>query len=153
MPDHFEPNSDEFHLLRDIARTSQIMMTTVSRALGIPGSHFMLMKFLAMNANGIGVTELAAKMDVNSAAVARLIKGMEDERIVLRRGDPRDKRRNYVSLSPKGVKLFEQLRQRSHALERALGDFIAPQDIAVASRVLAQLRECMESVSREQHCD
>lgn len=152
MPDHFQHKGDELHLLRDISRTSQIMMTTFSRAMGIPASRFMLMKYLAMNENGVGVTELAAKMEVNPAAVVRLLKEMEDERIVLRRGDPRDKRRNYVSLSPKGVKLFEQLHLRSHELERALGAFIDPKDIVVATRVLAKLREFMESIAHE-HID
>lgn len=149
MADHFQHQGDEFHLLRDIGRTSQVLMTTVSRAMGMPASRFMLMKFLAMHENGIGVTDLAARMEVNPAAVVRLVKEMEDERIVVRRGDPRDKRRNYISLSPKGAKMFEQLHLRSHELERALGKFIDPKEIAVTVRVLAQLRQFMESIDEQ----
>jgi DNA-binding MarR family transcriptional regulator len=152
MPDHFEHKGDEFHLLRDVGRTSQVLMTTVSRTMGIPASRFMLMRFLAMNENGIGVTDLAARMEVNPAAIVRLVKEMEDERIVVRRGDPRDKRRNYISLSPKGAKLFEQLHLRSHEMERALAAFIDPKEIAITVRVLAKLREFMESVTHE-HAD
>lgn len=149
MADHFQHKGDELHLLRDVVRTAHIMTATFSQAIGIPPSRFMLMRFLALNDNGIGVNDLAAKMSVNPAAVVRLIKDMEDERIVVRRGDPRDKRRNYVSLSPKGIKLFEQLHRRSHELERAMASFIDPKEIDIAVGVLARLREFMETIPRE----
>lgn len=144
--DPFHNRDDDLHLFREIGRTHQMIVQTFSRALGMPASRFMLMKFLAKAGNGVGVTDLAAMLEVNPAAVVRLVQEMEDEHFVVRRDDPKDGRRSYISLTPKGVKLFEQLHQRSHAFERALTAFIDADEIATATRVLAKLREFMGTI-------
>ncbi len=149
MTERFQHTGDEFHLLREIVRTHQIMMTSFSRAMGMPASRFQLLRHLAMAEKGVGVTDLAAKLEVNPAAVTRLVKEMEDEHFVVRRGDPRDGRRNYLSLTAKGVKLFEQLHLRSHKMERALAAFIDPQEIIIATRVLEKLQEFMKDIPNE----
>jgi DNA-binding MarR family transcriptional regulator len=146
MTEQFQDHGGDLYLMREIVRTHQVLMNTFSRVLGIPPSRFMLMKFLATAENGVGVTELAAKLGVSPAAVARLVKEMEDERFVVRRGDSRDGRRNYISLSAKGIKLVEQLQLRGYKLECALASFIEPEEIVVATRVLAKLRDFMGSI-------
>jgi DNA-binding MarR family transcriptional regulator len=148
--DLFQHAGDELHLLREIVRTQQALMSAFSRAMGMPASRFAVMRALAGAPSGdLGVMELATQLGINAAAVTRQIKDMEGEHLVRRRADAKDGRRTYVSLSAKGAKLFEQLHRRSHDLERALVAAIGAEKMAVAADVLAQLRNFVGSLKRD----
>ena len=97
---------DEPHLLREIIRTYQVLMAGFSREIGMPASRLALLRLLAVTQSNMGVMDLARKLQVNAAAVTRQVQELERKGLVRRRADPKDGRRNYVSLSPKGRKLF-----------------------------------------------
>jgi DNA-binding MarR family transcriptional regulator len=142
---------DEPHLLREIVRTHQVLMNGFTRQVGIPSSRFVLMRLLALAAPGsVGIMEIARQLDVNAAAVTRLVKEMEEKRLVLRRADPGDGRRSYVRLSARGMQVFENLHNQSHGLERALSSVITAEEMTVAVKVLRALRSFVEgSATRE----
>jgi DNA-binding MarR family transcriptional regulator len=144
----FRHQGDERHLLREVVRTHQVLMAAFSRNLGMPASRFALMRLLATSEDGIGVMEMAAELGINAAAVTRQIKEMEREGLVRRRADTRDGRRHYVSLSSKGAKLFEEIHERSHELERSLTSFIGADEMASAAAVLVELRDFVASLER-----
>jgi len=137
------------HLLREIVRTHQAMMAAFSRTMGVPGSRFALMRVLASAKDGIGVMEIAAQLGINAAAVVRQVNELESEGVVRRRADTRDGRRNYVSLSVKGAKLFSEMHERSHALEHALVAKIGAEKMIAAAEVLASLRECVGTIAND----
>jgi DNA-binding MarR family transcriptional regulator len=85
--------------------------------------------------------ELAGQLGINAAAVTRQINEMEREGLVRRRADPKDGRRNYVKLSAKGLRLFEEIHDRSHELERSLSSVIGDKEMAIAASALLKLRE------------
>jgi len=131
---------DEPHLLREVVRTYQGLMTVVSRELGMPASRFALMRFLAVAETEVGVMDLARQMGVNAAAVTRQVQELERERLVRRRADPKDRRRSYLSLSPKGQRLFEQIHGRNHELERSLSSVLGAEEMRTATMVLTKLQ-------------
>jgi DNA-binding MarR family transcriptional regulator len=90
--------------------------------------------------------DLARKLEVNAAAVTRQVQELEREGLVRRRADPKDSRRHYVSLSPKGRKLFEEIHERNHELERSLSSVIDAGEMATATAVLAKLRAFVEGL-------
>lgn len=135
---------DETHLLREIVRTHQVLMSGFSRRVGMPSSRFALMRLLAISENDVGIMDLSRLLNVNAAAVTRQVKEMADEGLVRRYDDPRDKRRNYVRLSSKGLKLFEDIHIRSHQLERELSSIISDDEIAVTLDVLEKVRSVIE---------
>ncbi|MBI5545456.1 MAG: MarR family transcriptional regulator [Deltaproteobacteria bacterium] len=138
---------DEPHLLREIVRTHQVLMAGFAREVGMPSSRFALMRLLAVSEQSeLGVTELAKRLGVNAAAVTRQVKELEEERLVLRRSDLRDGRRSYVKLSAKGRRLFAQIHERSHQLERSLSAVIDAGDMETAARVLMTVRELIEGL-------
>jgi DNA-binding MarR family transcriptional regulator len=147
--DPFRHQGDELHLLREVVRTHQVLMATISRAIGIPASRFALMRLVATSEDGAGVMDLAAQLGINAAAVTRQLKDMERKGLVRRRMDARDGRRNYLSLSVKGMKLFAELHERSHELERALVDNIGAQEMSAAADVLVKLRNFVGRMSNE----
>ena len=140
---------DEPHLLREIVRTHQIVAHSFSREMGRPASHFALMSVLAHAEQGLGVTEIAEALDVDAAAVTRIVNAMEDERLVRRRADPRDGRRRYVSLTEKGLALFADIHDRTHVFERRLVAELGAEPMRAAAATLARLRAIIEERDRK----
>jgi DNA-binding MarR family transcriptional regulator len=144
----FRHKGDEPHLLREIVRAHQALMAGFTRSTGMPASRFVLMRLLANSEDGLGVMELADELDINAAAVTRQVKEMEREGLVRRRADSRDGRRNYISLSAKGARLFERIHDRNHELERALVAFLGAENMATAAATLVKLREFIATLER-----
>ena len=137
---------DEPHLLREVIRTYQVLMTGFSREIGMPASRLEVLRSLAITDGGVGVMDLARSLGINAAAVTRQVQDLERDRLIQRRADPKDGRRTHVSLSPKGRKLFEEIHERSHALERSLSAAIGADEMATAATVLAKLRGFIEGL-------
>jgi DNA-binding MarR family transcriptional regulator len=138
---------DEPHLLREIIRTHQVLMTGFSREVGVPASRFALLRLLAnVFPDAAGVMDIARRLGVNAAAVTRQVQEMESEGLLLRRADARDGRRSGIRLSAKGLKLFSTIHDRSHELERSLASAIAPREMASAADVLTRLRRFLEGL-------
>ncbi|MDY0002784.1 MAG: MarR family transcriptional regulator [Polyangia bacterium] len=135
---------DEPHLLREVFRTYQVLMSGFARMTGIPASRFALMRLLAFSEGVVGVTDLARQLGINSAAVTRQVQELERERLITRRADSRDGRRSYVRLSAKGRKLFEEIHERTHELERSLSVVIGDGEMRGAAMVLSKLRTFVE---------
>jgi DNA-binding MarR family transcriptional regulator len=135
---------DEPHLLREVFRTYQVLMAGFSREMGMPASHFALMRLVAVAGADLGVMDLARQLGVDPAAVTRQVQALERERLVRRRADPRDGRRSYVSLSLKGRRLFGQIHDRNHQFEQLLSTVINDEEMTVATRVLAKLRDFIQ---------
>lgn len=131
---------DEPHLLREILRTQQALMAGFSRQVGMPASRLALMRSLASAGEDVGVLDLARQLGINASAVTRQLKEMEGEGLARRRADPKDGRRSYVRLSPKGLRLFEEIHERSHEFERSLLSVISTEEMVVAATVLAKVR-------------
>ena len=140
---------DEPHLLREILHTQQAMARGFSREMGRPSSHFALMGVLAHAERGLGVTEIAEALDVDAAAVTRIVNALETERLIRRRADPRDGRRRYVSLTEKGLALFSDIHDRSHDLERRLAAEVGAEAMRAAAATLARLRAYVEEKERK----
>jgi DNA-binding MarR family transcriptional regulator len=137
---------NEPHLLREIFRTYQVLMAGFSRKTGMPASRFALMRLLALFDGDLGVMDIARQLGVNAAAVTRQVQELEREGLARRRADARDGRRNYVKLSPKGRKLFEEIHERTHELEESLSSIIGAEEMRDAAIVLTKLRTVVESL-------
>jgi DNA-binding MarR family transcriptional regulator len=135
---------DEPHLLREVFRTYQALMAGFSRKTGMPASRFALMRLLALAESDLGVMDISRQLGVNAAAVTRQVKELENEALARRRTDPRDGRRSYVGLTSRGERLFEEIHQRTHELERSLSSVLGAEEMRGAAVVLAKLRTFIE---------
>lgn len=135
---------DEPHLLREVMRTYQAMISGFVRATGAPGSRFGLMRVLAGAEGGVGTAELARQLEVDPAAVTRQVQELEREGLVARRADARDGRRSLIEFTAAGRTEFERLHRRTHELERELAAEIGAEDLRHAAEVLARLRAFIE---------
>lgn len=135
---------DEPHLLREVLRTYQVLMSGFTRMTGMPASRFALIRLLALSEEDLGITDLARRLGIDSAAVTRQVQQLERERLVVRRADSKDGRRSYVRLSAKGRKLSEEIHERAHGLERSVSAELGAEEVAAAARTLAGLRAFLE---------
>ena len=119
-------------------------MSAFARQTGMPASRFALMRLLALSQSDIGLADLARQLGINPAAVTRQVQELEAEHLVKRRADPKDGRRSYVRLSPKGRRQFEEIHERSHELERSLSSTLGTEEMAAAAKTLANLRIFIE---------
>jgi DNA-binding MarR family transcriptional regulator len=145
-PDELKHRGDEPHLLREIVRTHQVLISGLSRKLGMTSSRFVLMRLIAVAEDDVGVMDLARHLGVNAAAVTRQVRELEREHLVRRRADHKDGRRSYVSLTPKGQQLFAEIHERSHELERTLSEVLGAREMANAATTLMKLRTFVEDL-------
>ena len=136
---------NEPHLLREIVRTHQMLVTGFSRKIGQPAARIALMRQLATAGEPVGIMDLARSLGVNAAAVTRQIKELETQGLVERCDDPQDGRRSWLRLSPQGMQLFMALHERSHALEKAFAVAVGPDNVRTAVEVLTQLRDFLDA--------
>lgn len=149
-PEEYGHEAGHPHLLREIVRTHQVLMAGFSREVGMPASHFALLRLLAVAKGDVGVTDLARQLGVNAAAVTRQLQQFERQGLVKRRAAPNDGRRSYMALSPKGRALFKRIHDRAHHLEKAVSSVVGVDDIAIASAVLLKLRTFIEGLRDDQ---
>ena len=144
--DALEHAGDEPHLLREVFRTYQVLMSGFARATGMPAARFALMRLLAVSEADVGISDLARQLGVNPAAVTRQVQELEHEGLIRRRADRKDGRRSHVMLSPKGRRHFEQIHERTHELERSLSSALGAEEMRGAAMVLARLRTFIEGL-------
>jgi hypothetical protein len=70
---------DEPHLLREVFRTYQVLLSGFARKTEMPASRFALMRLLANSEGDVGVTDLARQLGINPAAVTRQVQELERE--------------------------------------------------------------------------
>lgn len=73
-----------------------------------------------MGDDGAGVLELRRRLGLDSGYLSRLLRGLEDDRLVEVRPDPSDGRRRVVVPTAKGRRALERLDKRSEERARAL---------------------------------
>lgn len=140
---------DEPHLLREIFRTYHVLIGGFARKTGMPASRFALMRLLALAEREPGITDLARQLEINPAAVTRQVQEMAREGLIRRRADSRDGRRSYLSLTPKGRRLFAEIHERTHEFERSLLSVLGAEEMRGAAVCLAKLRTFVEERLRE----
>lgn len=136
---------DESHLLRELYRTNQALLNSLSRIVGISASRLALIRLLAIELpKETGIMEIARRLGINAAAVTRLVKEMEEQKWVKRRTDPADGRRSSVSLTARGQRQFRRLHERMHEFERSISERLKKKDIETTIDVLSGIRNTIE---------
>lgn len=75
--------------------------------LGLTYPQYLVMLVMWENPNGLGMKELAARLDLDSGTLTPLIKRLINQGLLTKTRDPRDERRTIISPTPDGQKLKE----------------------------------------------
>jgi MarR family transcriptional regulator for hemolysin len=84
--------------------------------------------------------ELAEAVGIQGATLTHHLNGMEDDGLLTRRRDPRNRRVHLVELTPAGEELFERLRTAAVAHDSLLRTGFAEEDLARLGELLTRMR-------------
>ncbi len=106
-----------------------------------------------MGPEGAGVLDLRRRLGLDSGYLSRLLRGLEEERLVDVRPDPADQRRRVVVPTAKGRRAIDRLEERSEERARALVDPLGDSQrrrltdaLATAERLIRSATCTVESV-------
>jgi DNA-binding MarR family transcriptional regulator len=136
------------HLFREVLLSYRAFLRRMSAKTGVSGAQFELLRALALADGRSTTSELARELDVDPAAVTRLVAGLHELGLVDREDDARDRRRRPVLLSTSGRDFMVKLHAELHARESALGARLDPADVATAAEVLRTIRSVLEPGAR-----
>jgi DNA-binding MarR family transcriptional regulator len=137
-----------FHLFREVLLSYRAFVRRMSAKLGVSGAQFELLRALALADGRSTTSELARELDVDPAAVTRLVAGLHERGLVEREHDARDRRRRPVVLTSSGRDFMVELHAELHAREGALGAQLDPAAVQTAAEVLRTIRSVLEPGAR-----
>jgi len=94
-------------------------------------------------------SELAKRERVQRPTVTRVLARLEEAGLVVRAGDPQDRRCSLVSISDDGRALLEAMRERKDAFLARRIDALEPADREALDRAAAILERMLESAPKE----
>jgi DNA-binding MarR family transcriptional regulator len=147
--DFLRHRGDESHLFREIFRTYQVLKAGFERVTGMTASRIMLMHLLAGSERALGIAEMADRLEIDRAAVTRLVQDLEREGLVSRHAAANDGRRSYIGLTAHGRASFERVHARTHEIERELSATLGEREVKEAALTLAKLRAVVERIAEE----
>jgi DNA-binding MarR family transcriptional regulator len=143
-----DPGGQYLHLFREVMLSYRAFLRRMSAKTGVSGAQFELLRQLALADGRSSTSELARELDVDPAAVTRLVAGLTEMGLVEREDDVRDRRRRPVLLTPSGRDFMVKLHAELHERESALGAQLDPADVATAAAVLRTIRSVLEPGAR-----
>jgi len=78
------------------------------------------------NADYLSMKELSERLDITPGGVTRIVTSLEDKGIVKRSISPEDRRGIQVSLTKKGARIVQEMKQASIELHRDIMSHIEP---------------------------
>ena len=143
-----EAGAEYLHLFREVLLSYKAFVRRMAAKTGVSGAQFELLRQLALADGRSTTSELARELDVDPAAVTRLVAGLHELGLVEREDDARDRRRRPVVLTPAGRDFMLRLHAELHARESALGTQLDPADVKTATEVLRTIRSVLEPGAR-----
>lgn len=117
-------------------RWSTFIDEVIRQRTGQPRSRWQTLAALAFSDGPIATIELAQRMAVQWPSLVRTLNDLEGEGMVERRIDPADKRSRLVSITPKGLAVFREVKAVLDPTRAALLEGFGDRDLAAAERLL-----------------
>ncbi len=134
----FEPGERGF-LLTDIGRLIHKAFEQRAEALGYTRAHWRILAYLQQEP-GMMQAVLAERLEVEPITLSRHLDRMEADRLVERRGDPRDRRVKRVYLLPEAEMQLAELRKVRNEIVEAIFTEVSEDDVAHIKKVLTTVR-------------
>lgn len=113
----------------------------------------MSMGFVLLNihSGGTPATKIAPLMGLEARSLSRLLKSMEEKKLICRETDPADKRMVRIVLTKEGKKKKEKARETVLRFNEAVRNQIAANKLNVFFQVLADIQKIIEKTSIYHH--
>lgn len=88
--------------------------------------------------------DLSKRLNVSTARIAALLKRMEQSGLITRQSSSEDARRTVVKITPKGVALIDEMRERTLVKIELLLEQISKEELDTYIRISHQIKEVMD---------
>ncbi len=124
-------------LLKRVSNLFNRLREPSSGAPGVMGSGYMLS--LLSESPEMNQRELVQLMQVRPASASEMLHKMEQEGMIHRRTDPKDRRGVLVSLTARGLALEEESRNRRREVSERLLEALSPEEREALRELLRKL--------------
>lgn len=133
-----------------LLRSHQAVMAEfrpILRAHGITETQWRVLRALT-TADAVRISQLAQLTLISGPSLTRILKSLEDRRLLERTAEPDDQRAARITITPAGRALIETVAPHSEARYRGLAKRIGEADLDTLYRLLADLPERLERTRR-----
>lgn len=114
----------------------------------LSGAHWRVIATLALN-NGLSQKKLADMLSLDASTLVPVIDKMEQNQLVIRKPDPKDRRNNLIFTTKKTESVVESIVTAILKLRKVIYKNISARDIEIAKAVLTKVMENTESFLQE----
>lgn len=139
-----DPGVGYLHLLREIHLLYRVFLRRMESAYGVSGAQFEVLRRLARAGGRSSTSALARALEVDPAAITRIVAGLEKLELVSREDDVHDRRRRPVVLTPRGREMMVAFHELMHARESRLAASVDQASLEGAMRVLQAIRAAFD---------
>lgn len=111
-------------------------------AYGITEQQWRVLRALT-NVESIEILELARATFLLAPSLSRILKDLDDRKLVVRRASRKDLRRGLVSISPEGRTLIDMAGAKSEAIYAEITSRFGPEKLRALHELLAELELCL----------
>lgn len=135
-------------MMRIGRRRHQIIENAVSKLGIMPSKHYVLMQLSCMG-QAASQAQIAEKMHISPASVARTLKALDADGYILRSCSGDDSRRNEISISPKGEAMVTRSREMFDELDEMIFRDFSGEELAQLSSMLERVLGNLEKIEEE----
>lgn len=106
----------------------------------------MAMALISKNGGFIYPKDIEEKMGVSSARVAKIIKGLEEKKLVIRKTDRKDRRRTIVSLTDRGKRCDDLRKEKINFALTSMLEHLGEDDGADFVRIIEKIEKSMPQI-------
>jgi MarR family transcriptional regulator for hemolysin len=118
---------------------------------GISVSQSRVIGTLALVKDGMTQKEIADRIGVEAPTIVPMIDKLEEQKVVIRKPDPSDRRNNLIFLTDKSEAKWESIIQCALELEKASHQGISEEDLEITKATLRKIAqnvaECLHPIS------
>lgn len=133
--------------LHNAARMWRVALDRRMKDLDISQSGWLSIAYIAKSAVPLSQSELAALVQVEAATMVSTIDRLEKAGLVERVASESDRRVKHLAMTDEGQAIYRKVRAKADDMRAELLGKIDPDKLAIASEVLEQLQNLIETSS------
>ena len=120
----------------------------VMARFGVTADQFVLLASLA-EADALTQQELARRLSSDASTVLAMLTLLEERGLVIRAAHPHDGRARRVSLTPKGRRSWQRMKEGSEGIRPKILDTLGPEQVGTLKKLLADVTDAMADLEKQ----
>ena len=126
----------------NLGRTARLMRTKLDERLaplGLTQAKWLILLYLSKNGGAMPQKDIAECIGAEGPTVVRVLDGLERMELILRQGEPADRRAKTVRLTPQAGTILARIMRITEEFRREMWAGVHAEDVAAHERVITML--------------